>query len=183
MNMKNVLRHNKSNPGAVGSSALASMLAGEAPEVSAIGLRRTRKRSSLHHRFQRGSMLLEVTVGALMVGALLAVVSQVVVRLHRQTTLMDGNVAAQQALQNLMEEFIANEWTSIDDDGIASLSLPEETSRRLAGAELSGNIVDEDEPVIAKRITLQLRWKTTGAERKQELRLTNWIYQRQEAAP
>lgn len=132
---------------------------------------------------RRGFMLLEVTVSAVLLCSILVIINQAVVRLHRQTRFTDRQAIAQQALENLLEEFCHRPWSEISTAKVDVLTLPEWVSEKLPAARLIGVVALESDPTAAKRITLQLSWQNSPQVTTKPLTLTTWIYQRPEPQP
>ncbi len=130
---------------------------------------------------RRGSMMLEVIVSAALLATLLIVINQILVRLHAHTALVDRHLVAQQTLENLLEEFSSRDWAEIESASINALKLPAVASSKLSQAVLEGEVVEEAEPVVAKRITMRLRWQSVSGIERRPLTLTTWVYQRVEA--
>jgi len=132
---------------------------------------------------RRGSMLLEVIVSAALLAVLLTIINQVVVQLHRQTRLVDRHLLAQQTLENLLEDAVGFPWSSLTSDRLAKLELPELTREKLPDAMLSAEVSEEEDPVLAKRVTLRLSWRSASGKPRPPLVLTTWVYKQMEAQP
>ncbi len=120
--------------------------------------------------------MLEVIVGAALLATLLIVISQILVRLHAQTALVDRHYAAQQSLENLLEEFSSRDWAAVNSEAIDDLNISGDTSTKLLHARLEGEVVELAEPVTAKRITLRLHWQSVSGIEQRPLILTTWVY-------
>ena len=125
----------------------------------------------------RGVMLVEIAVSIALLAGLLLLVSQVIVLVQRQTKLVEGHYLAQQALENLLEEAIQQPWTALTTETVNQLAIPDYLQSRLPNVRLAGEVVDENKPVEAKRVTLQLVWQAESREQNKPLSLTTWVYQ------
>ena len=134
-------------------------------------------------RPRRGSMLVEVVVCAALLGALFVVIHRGVSAVYRQVRITDRAVVAQQTLENLLEEITSRDWSEIDADSIDALALPELVTQRLPGVVLAGEVVEEAEPVAAKRISLSLRWKNEQGLVGEPVGMTTWVYQKAGGGP
>lgn len=132
--------------------------------------------SQLKPSRRRGSMLVEVTASAAMLAALLIVINQVVVQLHRQTRLGDQHLVAQQTLENLLEDALRRPWSALTSDAIDGLELPKIAQEKLLRAVLSGDVSEVKEPVLAKRVTLRLSWENSPGSSRRPLVLTTWVF-------
>jgi len=124
--------------------------------------------------------MLEVIVGAALLGTLLIVINQILVRLHTQTAMVDRHLVAQQTLENLLEEFSSRDWAELDATALSALEIPAWAASKLPQAALEGKLVEVTEPATAKRITLRLRWQSDSGAQRRPLTLTAWVYQRRE---
>lgn len=142
----------------------------------------TRPRSSrqtlLHNR--QGTLLLEVVVASVLLASLLVLINQVLVRTHAQVDLVDERLEAQQFLENLLEEISSYEWNSINTESIQHVDIPDSVANKLSGLALRGSVTEQVEPVVAKRITLELDWTLVSGRRIQPIRLSTWVYKRPE---
>jgi len=122
-------------------------------------------------------LMLEVIVSAALLGTLLIVINQILVRLHAQAALVDRHYVAQQTLENLLEEFCTRDWAELDSDTVSALKIPAWAKSKLPQAVFEGEVVEEADPATAKRITFQLRWESISGTDRRPLTLTTWVYQ------
>lgn len=132
---------------------------------------------------RRGALLLEVIVSAGLLTAMLAAVNQVLVRLHAQSKLVERRVAAQETLENMLEEYTIRPWDEIQTDTIAELVLPEWVQEKLPEFEVTGSVTQQADPVAAKRVTLRLSWREPTGVRRRPLSLTTWVFRPTESGP
>lgn len=123
-----------------------------------------------------GTMLVEIVVSAAMLGSLLIIINQMVVRLHKQTAALDNHRFAQVTLDNLLEQFTSQEWEGIETESISRLPLSELAQAKLYNVALEGDVELEIESVPAKRVRLQLTWQGESGV-TQKLSLATWIFQ------
>ncbi len=122
---------------------------------------------------------MEIAVSAAMLGALLVIINQMVVRLHKQSAALDNHRFAQQTLENLLEEFTAQDWSRIETASIPDLSISELAKSKLQELSLEGEVQVQDGPLPSKRVRLQLSWLGESSI-EHSLKLTTWVYQRPE---
>jgi hypothetical protein len=96
-------------------------------------------------------------------------------RLARQQT-----VALREAT-NLMEDLASRGWDEIRPQGLASLGLSEECRRVLPDGKLQVEVTPEDQD--AKRIRVQIDWRTPAGNRVEPVRLVAWKYRNEEPRP
>lgn len=128
----------------------------------------------------RGFTLMEVTVAAVALGLLSVAVMQATFALKRLRQATASRDYASRELDNLMERFVHQPWESITQSTAAELTVPDEVATRLPAAELQTLVMDEAEPVDAKRITMQLRWRAYAGEHGKPLKLTAWVFRPRE---
>lgn len=127
-------------------------------------------------------MLLELGVSAALLAAMLVILSQVIVQLHRHTKLVDRQLAAQQTLENMLEEASRTPWETLTTETLAQLELPQNAPASLRHAKLSSEIFTEEKPALAKRVTLRLTWQGSPSKIQPPLVLTTWVYKQPEDA-
>lgn len=125
---------------------------------------------------RRGSLLLEISVAAALLGSLLVIINQMAVRVHRQTAITEQHYVAQQTLQNLLEQLTAEDFQAVSNESIDALSLSSLAQAKLPAGRITGEVVVEENPVPAKRLTLHLYW-LREAEAEFSTSLTTWVYQ------
>ena len=125
-------------------------------------------------------MILEVVVSASLLAALMVILNQVVVQLHRQSEIIDRRVVAQQTLENLLEAFTARDWNQIDTESITALEAPDWVRAKLPKLRIAGEVVAESDPIEAKRVRLQFSWKDPVNMQQRPLALTTWIFRHEE---
>lgn len=139
-------------------------------------LNNTRLNSTRRSGLRRGSMLIELGVSAAMLTAMLVILSQVIVQLHRHTKLVDRQLAAQQLLENMLEEAVRTPWKTLTTETLAGLKLPKNAQTSLRDAKLSSEVSTEAAPALAKRVTLRLTWQGSPSKTQPPLVLTTWVY-------
>jgi len=126
--------------------------------------------------FRRGRLgftLVEIAVCAAMLAAMLALVGQSIVAVEVGARRADAHAEALRVVDNLLEQFLAAPWDAIDQEGIASLTLPSYVTARWPAARVNGSVESAAEPVPAKRISLTL---TPGTAGNRPVTMTTWIY-------
>jgi type II secretory pathway pseudopilin PulG len=134
--------------------------------------------SALSSRFRArsGSILLELLVSAALLASLLVIVNQSFVGLRRQSRLVDRRFVAQQVLENVMEEYTQQSWDTLSTESIQKITLPELAVEKLPHCKITGIVVDESDPVLAKRIILRLLWDNHPGRPSQSIGLTSWSF-------
>lgn len=140
---------------------------------------RQRRRGYLR-RPRRGSLLVEISVAAALLGSLLVIINQMAVRVHRQTAITEQHYIAQQTLQNLLEQITAEDFQTVSTESVDSLSLSLLAQAKLPAGRITGEVVFEEKPIPAKRLTLHLHWLRV-ADAEFSTSLTTWVYQPLEA--
>jgi prepilin-type N-terminal cleavage/methylation domain-containing protein len=119
--------------------------------------------------------LMELAVTTALLAVLLSFITQSMAAVERHVRRTDERAELLRTVENLMEEITLGGWNEIDDERIAALMLPEHVRSRWPSAQLAGEVVDEAEPAVGKRVTLSLRRSADPRERP--VSLTTWVYQ------
>jgi type II secretory pathway pseudopilin PulG len=121
-------------------------------------------------------MLLELLVCAALLASLIAIVNQSFVGLQRQSRLADRRFVAQQVLENVMEEYSQQSWDTLSTESIQEITLPKLAVEKLPHCKITGKVVEEDDPVLAKRILLRLLWNDYPGQSSQSMTLASWSF-------
>lgn len=137
---------------------------------------RRRLPSELHLKARRGSMLLEVVVGAGMLAALLVVVNQLATKLNAHAAMLDREFVAQQTVENLLEEFTARPWSELSPEEITNLEVPEWVREKLSNVTCTGEVSEQVFPIVARRILLRLKWDAARSAAQRQVQLVTWVF-------
>lgn len=132
-------------------------------------------------RNHRGTMLLETTVAAVLLGAALVLVARLVGGLAAANEAADQRRWAVNEARNTLERLAAQPW-----DALAAESTAEDWSRRAterASEALPGGTVaveiasdDADDVPGALRLGVEVRWDTRAGQAARPVRLVGWVY-------
>lgn len=136
---------------------------------------KTNARSS-KQGLRRGVTLIEITAAAAMLAVLLASSVQVMRALATQQLAAARRVMALQTVQALTEELANVPWDKLTPDAADKLTVPDVVNLYLPAAALSATVAEEQEPVAAKRLSVELRWHAPNGQPTAPLRLTTWVY-------
>lgn len=123
-----------------------------------------------------GMTLIEITAAAAMLAVLLASSVQVMRALATQQLAAARRVMALQTVQALTEELANVPWDKLTPDAANQLTVPDVVNLYLPAAALSATVAEEQEPVAAKRLSVELRWHAPNGQSTAPLRLTTWVY-------
>jgi prepilin-type N-terminal cleavage/methylation domain-containing protein len=135
---------------------------------------RTEERVTTTQSRRRAFTLLELAVAAALLAVLLTMITKAFAAVERNMRRTDERAQALRTVENLLEELTLASWNEINDDGIGQLKLPDDLLRRWPQAKLVGEVVDDAEPVAAKRVTLSVQ--PQGPVRERSVTLTTWVY-------
>jgi hypothetical protein len=125
-----------------------------------------------------GSTLLEAVAGLgimMVVGTLVAQVTVVATRQLRAGAMRQ--VATQEAA-NLLAQLVADTAERPQNEAEATWPLSPEAAQQLTDGILHVTIDDEVAPPTAQRIAVELSWKTTWGDEREQVRLVSWRYAR-----
>jgi hypothetical protein len=131
-------------------------------------------------RSRRGSFLAETAMSAVMLMIAMGLVAKVVGWTAAERRNQERRLCAALEGANLMERLSARPFETLTTDAVKNTSLSPEAVRTLPDAQLKIDVA-ERHPTggdDAKRIALELRWRSRSGEFDAPLRLTTWVYRR-----
>ena len=132
---------------------------------------------------RRGFTLMEVTVASAALGLLTVGIVQATVALDtaRQATLRSDY--ASRELDNLLERFIHRPWDEISQSTADRLEPGPQLAQQLPNVSLEAVVAELSEPLDAKRVTMQLRWRSHTRGHEHSSVLTAWAFRGEEDTP
>ncbi len=127
-------------------------------------------------RGRRGMTIIEVVVAASVLAVLLASSVQVLSTLSKHQRAAERRVLAIETTQAMIEQLSNRRWDDLTPQLADELTVPQRVRPFLPGAKIKATVVDEQEPVEAKRITVQLTWNSLGGQPAGPVRLTAWAF-------
>ena len=126
---------------------------------------------------------MEVVIAAAALGLVSAAILQSTVAIERARRATMRADYASRELDNLIERFVNQPWDAITQSAADRLQPDEAVAAHLPNASLETLVLQQSEPLDAKRITMQLRWRSQPATKEHSLALTAWVFRPQEGAP
>jgi len=123
-----------------------------------------------------GMSLLEITLAAGLLGILMAVSVQMLRVMGDRQRAAERRAAALQTVQSLAETLSNKPWDELSTGAAEQIAIPEAMRPHLPGAKLRVTVNDESEPVVAKRVSLELRWNNPRGQTSAPVRLTTWVF-------
>jgi hypothetical protein len=120
--------------------------------------------------------LLEITLAAGLLGVLMTVSVQMLRVMGDRQRAAERRATALQAAQALAEQLENRPWDQLTANAADEISIPEVVARHLPGAKLSVTVTEESEPVVAKRVQLELQWNGPRGQPVAPIRLTTWSF-------
>jgi hypothetical protein len=120
--------------------------------------------------------LLEITLAAGLLGVLMTVSVQMLRVMGDRQRAADRRAAALQTVQALAEELENMPWDELTASAADEIAIPDAISRYLPGAKLDIKIDEKSEPVVAKRLTLELQWNGPSGQAVDPVQLTVWAF-------
>lgn len=131
-------------------------------------------------RARRGLTLTEVAVAAALVAALTPVVARFSAAVATRERATERRVAAMQVLEAALERVTVREWEETAPARIEPPEPPAALAQRVPGAELT---VDARDGEFGRRVTASITWRDPTGQRAGPLRLSAWVYPREELTP
>lgn len=143
--------------------------------VSSHRRRHLESRVNACRRYRRpGFTFAEVLIAVALLAVLLSLAGQMLFQARRNSRIAEQRAYALRMVENSLEELTAQPWDQVHDDALAQLKLPESLLRRWPDAKISGDVEEQNEPVPAKRISVQLQ--LTPNQPALAAKLTTWIF-------
>ncbi|HEY3395520.1 MAG TPA: type II secretion system protein [Lacipirellulaceae bacterium] len=151
-------------------------VAGATPQFCRDSLGRCPRHAAPVVERRRGMSLLEITLAAGLLGVLMTVSVQMLRVMGDRQRADERRAAVLQTVQALAEQLENMPWKKLTAGAADEIAIPETMVRHLPGAKLSVSISEETEPVVAKRVTVELRWKGPRGQPAAPVRLTTWAF-------
>ncbi len=131
-------------------------------------------------RPRRGSLLPEMAIATILLGAAMTMTVQVLGHAARVRRDADHRQRATLEVGNLMERLAAIPFDELTEARARGLTLSEATTRLLPNAELAVSVKDEKPAPdrASKRLAVRLRWRGRSGEWEAPVRLVTWIERR-----
>lgn len=133
---------------------------------------------------RRGTMLLETTVAAVLIGTALVLVARLVGGLAEANDAVERRQWAMHEARNTLERLAAQPWDRLSEPATAE-DWSQRASERAADA-LPGGVVavaidpavdsDGDDPPDGLRLAVEVRWNGAAGTAARPLRLVTWVY-------
>lgn len=128
--------------------------------------------------------LVETAVAAAMLAVFMITATRMMATLSAQRQASERHGIALQTANNLLEELSSHSWRALTPEAAADWAeKASQELERLPGAKLTAEVVDETEPVVVKRLSVSLAWKTPAGRPGAPIRLTAWVFPRAQAEP
>lgn len=136
-------------------------------------------KQAIHSQSRSGTTLLEVIAAVTLLGAGLALTAQ---SLHTTSLLRRENERRQCAIQeaaNVLEQIRGLPLAELSPDSPPAVALSAEVKAQLPAAQLSLEITPAEVAGEARRLTVQISWKTRYGQLAAPVRLTAWRWPRE----
>lgn len=129
---------------------------------------------------RRAAVVLDLLISgiAISTAAVLAVSAINVVNRSRHRA--DRLQIAAQELNNQLELAASMKWEQLTPDAIAKFQKSEMAIARIPEARLELSVAEITQPRRAKKLSAKIEWPDGDHNRQQPLRLTTWVFARQE---
>ena len=127
-------------------------------------------------RCRTGVTIIETVVAVALLSVFLVSSARVMATFSAQQRTARRHALALQSANNLLEELSNQSWQSLTPEATADWAANASKIEGLPGAVLSATVVEEPEPVAAKRVSVSLAWTIPGGRPAAPIRLTAWVY-------
>ena len=125
---------------------------------------------------RRGLSLLEVTVAAAMLAVLLTTSGRLVRVLINHQRAVERQAVALQAAQAVLEQATNTAWDELTAESARQMEIPAAIAPVLPGAKLVVAVAEDEDPIVAKRVSVELSWNGAAGKSAGPVRLTAWVY-------
>ncbi|MGQ9574730.1 MAG: PilW family protein [Thermoguttaceae bacterium] len=125
---------------------------------------------------RRGFSLMELLVGAALLGALMAVCLQFFTAMAAQKELLRDRSRAVQLAANLMERLAEWPWDQLTPQHAAQFQQAEKVPEGLPNAQVEARITQLPGQPEAKQVTVLVHWQGRDGAPQGPVRLTAWRY-------
>lgn len=136
----------------------------------------------IRHRLCRGCStpramsLLEIIIATALLAALMTVSVQMIRALGGQQRSVEQRALAVRTVQALVEQISNTPWEGLTADSVNQVAAPEVVNDHLPNPKLMIRLDVEQEPIAAKRVTVELQWSGPKGEPIAPARLTTWVF-------
>jgi prepilin-type N-terminal cleavage/methylation domain-containing protein len=123
-----------------------------------------------------GLTLLEITVASAILAVLLTASIQMLQAVSSQQRAADRQAVATLAVQAIAEQIGNIPWDQLTSEAAAQVAIPAPLERYLPAGKLVATVEEQTEPVVAKRVYLELTWSGPGGKQSGPVRLTSWVF-------
>jgi hypothetical protein len=120
--------------------------------------------------------LLEITIAAALLTALMIVSTQLIRALGGNQQALERRALAMRTVQALAEQIGNTPWEALSAESVGLIEIPADVTSFLPNAKLNLALDEEHEPVVAKRVSLELQWNGSTGQPAGPARLTTWIF-------
>lgn len=129
-----------------------------------------------HSTTREGITLIEIVAAVSILAVLLASSVQVTSALSQHQRAAERRALAMETAQALVEQLSNMRWNDLVPQAAERLAVPREVRPFLPGAKLEAAVVEERQPVAAKRVSIKLTWTAPGGGPAGPVRLTAWAF-------
>ncbi len=132
------------------------------------------------NRKRSGATIQEAMVAILIVGAVLASITQVLAMAASQRRSSMRRTIATREVGNLMEDLMSRPWDDLTSEHLADIPLSASCRHHMPEAQLQIDVIDEDDSEAGRRIDIQIDWPNAAAQRGVPVRLVAWRFRDEE---
>jgi type II secretory pathway pseudopilin PulG len=130
-----------------------------------------------------GMLLVEIIAAIAILAVLLTSTVQVMRVMTTQHVAADRRTLALETVQNVAEQIGNIPWAELTPEAAGKLTVPDAVKPFLPEAKLAATVTDLQEPVAAKRVSIELTWNAPNGINSRPARLTVWSFQHDLASP
>lgn len=120
--------------------------------------------------------LLEITIAVAILTALMTVSVQMIRALGGQQRSVERRALAIRTVQALVEQIGNTPWEELTTESIERVEIPAIVASHLPNPKLTIELDEEQEPIAAKRVKVELQWNGPSGQPVGPAQLTTWVF-------
>lgn len=118
-------------------------------------------------------------VAAVLFGAVLATFLPLMKGVAQTQRATDRQRIALREATNLLEQVATRPWADLVPESLNQLALTDTAKAHLPEATLTFDVAEQTEPIVSKRVAVQVRWLPKPGRPTESVRLVAWFPRRE----
>lgn len=124
---------------------------------------------------RRGTSLLEVSIAAVLLAAILSTSIKMTFALVGQRRAAERRTVAIETAANVMERVAILPWNEVTSESLSQIKLPDELFLTIPSAKLTVDVTEDESPA-AKHIVVAVSWTNRAGQIVAPVRVSAWLH-------